>query len=216
MKPNPFFSLVATAVCLFVVSSTHAQKDDPPKYEVGGEFSVMSRDDFRGGRLEAGVGGRFTFNVTKDFAVEGAGYFFPNRCFSCASNGNISMGVAGVKVGKRFEKWGIFAKARPGIVSYSEGSFSVTPLPGGGPFPFGFETKRTNHFALDVGGVLEFYPTRRIVTRFDVGDTMVHHGARTENFLFVDPTGNPFIFPITSPSRTRHNFQFSAGVGFRF
>jgi hypothetical protein len=217
MKRNPFLALAVTAFSLFVVSSTRAQKDDPPKYEVGGEFSVISRDDFSGGRLDAGAGARFTFNLTDDFAIEGAGYYFPNRCFSCDANGTVTMGVAGVKYGKRFEKWGIFGKARPGVVSYSEGAFFVTPLPGGGPFPFSFETRRTNHFALDVGGVLEFYPTRKIVTRFDVGDTIVHHGQRTESFLVVDPVTGAFVIaPVTSPARTRHNFQFSAGVGFRF
>ena len=27
---------------------------------------------------------------------------------------------------------------------------------------------------MDIGGVVEFYPSRRIVTRFDAGDTIVH------------------------------------------
>jgi hypothetical protein len=63
---------------------------------------------------------------------------------------------------------------------------------------------------MDVGGVLEFYPTRRIVTRFDGGDTMIHYRS------FDVPI---FFFPLQTfriPAETTHNFQFSAGVGYRF
>jgi hypothetical protein len=37
--------------------------------------------------------------------------------------------LAGVKVGKRFDSWGIFAKARPGVVSFSEGEFNILRVP---------------------------------------------------------------------------------------
>ena len=29
-------------------------------------------------------------------------------------------------------------------------------------------------FAVDLGGVLEVYPSNRIVTRFEAGDTLIH------------------------------------------
>jgi hypothetical protein len=70
--------------------------------------------------------------------------------------------------------------------------------------------------ALDIGGVLEFYPTRRVVTRFDFGDTIIRYGATTINSI-DGPAGGPFVTtPITINGETRHSFQFSAGVGFRF
>ncbi|HEY7784702.1 MAG TPA: hypothetical protein VIB00_08245 [Pyrinomonadaceae bacterium] len=56
----------------------------------------------------------------------------------------------------------------------------------------------------------------RIFTRFDTGDT-IHYGRRTiDGFLFDPVTGEMVIVPIPQPATTRHNFQFSAGVGFRF
>jgi hypothetical protein len=69
---------------------------------------------------------------------------------------------------------------------------------------------------LDIGGVLEFYPSRRIFTRIDAGDTIIRLGETRVNNLTVG-AGNQFvIIPTTIPGSTAHNFQFSAGVGFRF
>jgi hypothetical protein len=63
--------------------------------------------------------------------------------------------------------------------------------------------------------VIEFYPSRRIVTRFDVGDTIIHYGEQ--------PIPAPGIFPadmlpptVAAPAKTRHNVQVNAGVSFRF
>jgi hypothetical protein len=217
MKRNALFAVALSACCLFVVQPVKAQADDPPKYEVGAEFISLAREKFSGGRADPGLGGRFTFNFNRNVAVEAAGYFFPQRCFSCERNGRMSEAVFGVKAGKRFQKWGIFAKARPGLVSFSQGSFNVVPLSGGGAFPFRVDIERSTHFAADLGGVLEFYPMRHIVTRFDAGNTIIHYGARNSNFLVFDPTtGGPILVPLPIPARTTHNFQFSAGVGFRF
>ena len=86
----------------------------------------------------------------------------------------------------------------------------------GSAFPFDFRTERVTHLALDVGGVVEFYPSRRIFTRLDAGDTITVEGETTVTTLQGPPAG-PFVpVPFTVPGEFRHNFQFSAGVGFRF
>ena len=204
-------------VCLLFVSNAFAQSQDVPKYEVGVEFTTLERGQFGSKSAEPGVGARFTYNLNETFAFEAAGYLFPDRCSGCLNGGRMHQIVAGVKAGKRFEKWGFFAKARPGVVSFSQGKSEVVSIPPGGPFPFELVASRTNHFAVDVGGVVEFYPTRRIVTRFDVGDTIIHFGQRLRTLGGFDPvTGVPQFFIFTQPARTTHNFQFNAGVGFRF
>ncbi|MGH9969997.1 MAG: hypothetical protein ACREBG_19685 [Pyrinomonadaceae bacterium] len=197
--------------------AAHAQSTDVPKFELGAEFSSLAREDLSGHRGEVGLGGRFTFNLNRNVAIEAAGYFFPDACFSCEHNGRVIEGLFGVKAGKRFQTWGLFAKGRPGFVSYSLGEFNIVPLGTPGPFPFRLEINRTTHFALDLGAVVEFYPSKRIVARFDAGDTLIHYVRRTTNFLSVDPSTGDFILnPFTRPAHTRHNFQFTAGVGFRF
>lgn len=204
-------------VILLIHSETLAQTSDPLKFEVAAEFSTLNRDDFRGIKAEPGVGARFTFNLNKNFALESSGYFFPQRCFNCASNGRITEVVGGLKAGKRFQTWGIFAKARPGVVSFSQGHFDIIQTGTPPAFPFEFQVKRTNNFATDLGGVLEFYPSKRIVARFDAGDTLIHFKRRPTHSIAFDPSTNTYsLIPFSIPARTTHNFQFSASVGFRF
>jgi len=208
--------LIALIGLLVVQSTAVAQTPEVPKYEVAAEFTSMNRDNFSGG-AEAGVGARFTFNLNKTFSLETAAYHFPRTCFSCDHNGTVTEVFGGLKVGKRFEKWGIFAKGRPGLVSFSRGEFNLVPAPGQPSFPFDFEFNRVNSFAVDAGGVVEFYPSKRIVTRFDAGDTIIHFGRHRFNTVVSDPSGNTFTpFTINVPAKTTHNFQFMASVGFRF
>jgi hypothetical protein len=212
---NRRFVLLALSFLLVAHASVLAQSPDLPKFEIAGEFSTLEREGFVEWRTEAGVGARFTFNLNRSLAFETAGYLFPRHCDSCRNAGNMSQVVAGVKVGKRFENWGIFAKARPGLVSFSRGEFN--PIFVAPPGLIQVETNRITSFASDLGGVLEFYPSPRIVTRFDVGDTIIHFKRRTVNGVAFNPvTGEFTVFPFTRPARTSHNFQFIAGVGFRF
>jgi hypothetical protein len=202
-------------VSLFVLVAinSHAQSDDPPKFEVGAEFSSITLSDSFARRTEPGFGGRFTFNLNKSVALEAATYFFPQRNFNCCrASGTLTEGLFGVKVGKRFEKWGIFGKARPGFASFSQGDVQFTIDPPG----VNVAATRATNFAFDVGAVVEFYPTKRIVTRFDLGDTMIHFGRQNITTPFIDASGNIGVFQFTLPATTQHNFQFSAGIGFRF
>jgi hypothetical protein len=208
------FSL-AIMIVFLMESAALSQSQEPPKFEVAAEFTTLERDQFNK-RTEPGVGARFTYNLNSVFSLEAAGYFFPKRCFNCRNNGRITEALGGVKVGKRFEKWGVFGKARPGVVSFSQGEFNVRAVPDA-LFPFEFEFSRLTSFATDVGAVLEFYPSKRIVTRFDAGDTLIHFKRRSTNAVGFDSSTSMFILvPITTPATTTHNFQFMASVGFRF
>jgi hypothetical protein len=221
MNRKLILTVAVIGFCLHLCAlAARAQSDDPPKVEVAAEFTSLTKPDFDGGGTEPGFGARFTYNLNKSVAVEAVGYFFPHKCqFGSCSNdnhGNIAEGLFGVKAGKRFEKWGIFAKGRPGLVSFSQGNTGYIATGQGGVFPFIFQHDRATHFAFDAGGVIEFYPSRRIVTRFDAGDTLIHYGARTENFLVFDQNNVPSLFPFRRRAQTLHNFQFAASVGFRF
>ncbi|HYE14862.1 MAG TPA: hypothetical protein VD968_10515, partial [Pyrinomonadaceae bacterium] len=74
-----------------------------------------------------------------------------------------------------------------------------------------FEDRRKNYFSMDVGAVVEFYHSRRFFSRFDAGDTIIRYGERAQE-IFLGPQANFFQVP----AETKHNFQFTAGVGFRF
>ena len=220
MKRKLWLMITAIGISLFFGPlKTRAQSGDLPKFEVASDFSSIT---FGRGQTELGLGGRLTYNLNKDVALEGAGYFFPRKCDFFCSRGRITEGLFGVKAGKRFKKWGIFGKFRPGVLSFSDGQFDfvpVTTIPptGSGFFGFEFVTRRLTTFAMDAGGVLEFYPTKRIVMRLDVGNTIIHYPTRTNNFVFFDPTtGKNVLVPIRTPAESRGTLQVIAGIGFRF
>src|SRR5215510_618497 len=191
MHMNKTRFLVALLSMFLFQMQAQSQSTETPKYEVAGEFTTMLRESYEG-RTDAGFGGRFTFNLNRVVSLETAGYFFPSQCNDCVSNGNVTEVLGGVKIGKRFEHWGIFGKARPGIVSFSRGQFKITPDPSIPGFPFQFSPERLTNFATDVGGVMEFYPSKHIVTRFDAGVTIVFFGRRRTDGITFDPTTNTF------------------------
>jgi hypothetical protein len=227
MKSRNLFAVVISLAIVtqlspsYVTAQTQTQTDELPKFEVGAQFTSLTKPDNFNGSTEPGFGGRFTFNLNRSVALEAVGNFFPHKCSFCGrtgeNSGNITQALFGVKAGKRFEKWGIFAKARPGVVSFSDGESGFISVANGSTFPFEFQQNRATYFAADLGAVLEFYPSKRIVTRFEGGDTLINYGRRNGNFFGFDPvTGTTTLIPFTMRSETRHNFQFVAGVGWRF
>ncbi|HEX8180323.1 MAG TPA: hypothetical protein VF525_12325 [Pyrinomonadaceae bacterium] len=205
------------ACCLSLAGRADAQEHDAPRYEVGALFSAITFTPSNGYRTEAGFGGRFTVNLTDHIGLEAETVFFPNSGFSAEQRaaGRALQGQFGVKAGKRWEKWGVFAKGRPGFISFNNGRLVFDTTNTGTVFASHFE--RATHFAFDVGGVLELYPTRHIVTRFDAGDTIIRYGRQSGTSLVLNPvTGQPEVAPFVLPANTRHNFQFNAGIGYRF
>ncbi|HEY3104066.1 MAG TPA: hypothetical protein VGJ69_10765 [Pyrinomonadaceae bacterium] len=215
MKKILFVTAITAAFLAFCHQAGGQTKptSDLPKYEVAPEFTVFN---LYGDQTEVGVGGRFTVNINKGVALEAAGYFSPGTCDTCAGQqtGRIAEGLFGVKAGKRFSKVGIFAKARPGFMTIGKGYFDFVPTSGG------FVTlvpHRLTPFALDLGGVFEFYPSKKIVIRVDYGDTILHY----RQYSFIGFDFNPVTLQVTpvqrtQPAHTTHNSQFIAGVGFRF
>jgi outer membrane protein with beta-barrel domain len=213
MKKRALFTCNALVLLLLAsAAGASAQEHDAPKLEIGVQYSLLSVDlpDFGGTEHAPGVGARVTYNLTDYFAVEAEGNLSPANLRSGYTTGGASQQMQfGAKVGKRWRRFGLFAKVRPGFVSFAE---TLTPLPvvSGGATNFVFDRERKTHFSTDVGGVLEFYPSRRILTRFDVGDTMIRYPSRD----------NPSSFTTTPPPRLpaelRHNLQVTAGIGFRF
>lgn len=186
-------------------------------------------------RVEPGFGARFTYNLTNHVALEAEGNFFPGRPrnefggFTPGGipGGHIYQGQFGVKAGKRFKKVGVFMKVRPGFIGFTQVSqftgFRLKTFfhPSQGRqvqlenAEFGIG--KATYLSTDVGGVVEFYPSRRIVTRLDVGDTIIRYGIYREPLGVVCPLCCPCPTQLFErPAETRHNLQFSAGIGVRF
>ena len=222
-KSRAGFVGVAALVLVFSCAlRTRAQDlSKPSKIELGVQFSTLTLGpapssgitlDFAAlpySHSEPGVGGRFTLNLIKHLALESEVNFFPRQL---SAGGHALQAQFGLKTGHRFKRIGIFAKARPGFVSFSKfATEEGTQTVGLPPLQFTVARivpKRRYFFSMDIGGVAEFYLSRRIFARVDGGDTIIRYGKG----LFYDLDENTH----QSPGQTKHNFQFSAGVGFRF
>jgi hypothetical protein len=157
------------------------------KIEVGAQFTALGGGPgyLFDNRTSVGGGVRLTFNFTRYLALEGELNYLSDTGFN---NSERYQGQFGIKTGLRFDRFGVFGKARPGFI---HGDF-----------------RDNTNFSMDIGGVLEFYPSRRMIVRFDVGDTIVN---REAPYLF---TGGFFVVP--RGNYATHNLQLGAGVGFRF
>src|SRR5204862_745776 len=167
-------SLIAGASVCMAQSSSPERK----KFEVGGVFSVLPICDPHGlcdlrPRTEVGVGGRIGYKFKKYLAVEAEMNFFPRDYRKVISNftgGRVTQGLFGAKAGFTKRRFALFGKFRPGFESSGHAEIPQF-LNGDGPDrsnPFGFKKIRATQFALDVGGVFEWYPSPRTIVRFDL------------------------------------------------
>ncbi len=172
-------------------------------------------------QTEFGFGGRFTYNFNKNVAVEAEANYFPtdrlartgreseriigtNEFFRVflEPQGRKFQAVAGPKIGYRWKKIGLFGKVRPGLF-YVERLPVIERLSLSLPIiGVAASENKTVFFSTDVGGVVELYPSKHTVLRFDIGDTIIRYSAQ-----------EPKQF---NPAFTRHTLQFSTGLGFRF
>lgn len=203
-----FSALAAFPIlCLALASSrpTIAQQN-PLRFEVGPVFSeyhapALSRAVT--GQLQ--LGGRFTWNWLPHLSFEGeyASSLKKPGAESQNDGGYFSQALFGVKSGFRWQRWGIFAKFRPGFVSYSGAITSANQGSVTTPVTFG----RLNEAAYDLGGGAEFILSRHWLFRYDASDLITHVGNRP--FLL---NGQQLTFlPITT-----HNFETEVSVAFRF
>jgi len=203
--------ILLTIVTFASVAVGQSKKD---RIEIGVQSTSLTlfHPDFPGDVTDAGFGGRVTYNINRSIAAEAEINFLPQKQEILGADGNAIQAQFGVKIGKRFEKFGIFAKVRPGLLSVDRvfiiGPNSITEV--NGVFNFDFSFERRNLFTLDAGGVLELYPSKRTVVRFEAGDTMIRHPEFFQQFCCVPP----IIQRVRGP-KFNNNFQFTAGVGFR-
>ncbi|MFN2454809.1 MAG: hypothetical protein ABR577_11375 [Pyrinomonadaceae bacterium] len=150
-----------------------------------------------------GLGGRFSYNFTENFALDTEASFFPETHLGNDQIGQKTQAFAGIKSGKRFNHIGFFAKARPGVMFIGEVTSSLDCKAGRN-----FTVCRPNHnnFAFDTGGIIEVYPTKHAIIRLDVGDTIIR----------LKRTGGGLLFPAETITNTTHNFQASIAFSYRF
>lgn len=225
-------TLLSLTVCS--QTTDNSDNSDVKRFEIAGHISglfvnridasdeVFKNNGFPNARkndrfLDIGFGGRFTYNLSRRLAVEGEANYFrsdptlnerallnPPVCCKPFSGGKKTQFLAGVKYGIRRSKYGVFGKARPGVIRFTAYpkviALFFSPLRDDMVI-FSAEAPAT-FFNIDFGGVFEYYPSRRTVVRVDVGDTIIRYSAQKPKEI--------------NPSFTRNNLQVNIGFGFRF
>jgi hypothetical protein len=163
------------------------------------------------GTTPAGFGGRLSYELLDWLSFESEFNLFPREAFTVdgrvPGGGDLRLAyrrhrsevVFGPKVGLRTGRFGLFAKVRPGFARLSDqGVDCVSEICAAASL---LRPVDRTEFALDLGGVLELYPSTRMVARVDIGDTMIRHGG------------------LATPSCsncTSHNVASRVGIGLRF
>src|SRR5688572_15364113 len=200
-------TLITLLITLIAFASVGVAQSTKDKIEIGVQSTSLTvfPPDTSFDETKGGIGGRITYNFNRYIAAEAEINFFPQKQLIFTSSGNSIQAQFGVKLGKRFEKFGVFGKVRPGFIS-ADRVFSIIP---GSQVAPNFKIERETFFTTDFGGVLELYPSSRMVVRFEAGDTVIRNPAQ---FALID-----FSVPavLIRPAKFGHNFQLSAGVAFR-
>jgi hypothetical protein len=197
----PIKNVALAIICLFWSFSAPVVRSQelPTRFEIGPLFTYLRIPDSPpiNAQNQAEIGGRFSWNFARHFALDAeieASPFRTTNLTTSYQGGHLLQAFGGPKSGKRWNRFGAFGKFRLGLDSYSaviKGVTSTTPLI--------FQLGRRTDPSFDVGGILEFYVSRRILVRYDFGDTIIHYNAGA-----------------IAPSVVKNNFQFTTAVAFRF
>src|SRR5262245_42477889 len=151
--------IALVASLTFVVAATASAQS--PRFEVAGQATVLRLSN--PGATNAGLGGRFLIDLSNWTAVDTEFNYFPadDIVYTGSFYGRLEVshqrrraeGLFGVKVGRRYERFGAFGKIRPGFTRLSDRGIRCEG-DGCALMLFARPVYRTE-FAMDFGGVLE-------------------------------------------------------------
>jgi hypothetical protein len=123
------------------------------------------------------------------------------------AGGRAFQALTGLKVGIRRDRMGYFGKLRGGTITFGETERQIGILPSGAVLDRGMFTSPV----LDVGGVLEVYPSHHSILRFDAGSATIFYQPKN-----IIQTVNQTSETIAIPGQTQTTILMSFGAGFRF
>lgn len=198
-QPRRFLAAGLLVFFPLVISDSARGQTPYSRLEVGLQSSLLGASSEGSTDVDYGVGGRLSYNFSSKIALDAQFEFYPRNdpgINPFQEKGKRLVGLVGMKAGFRRRRFGLFGKARPGMISFD----SVARLNAPG-------SDRITHFALDLGGVFEVYPTERIIVRLDAGELLARYGDRSVSLA-------PGFFLI-SPGLVASFAQFSAGISYR-
>lgn len=207
--------LCITLMCLLGAPTAYAQSP-APAFEIGAHASLLRLSHFDA--TNAGIGGRLTVDLSNWLAADVEMTFVPNDDIAVESGlasvaprpGPLRVahhrrridGFFGIKAGRRGERFGAFARVRPGFTRLIDRGLECVGAGCALVQMLLVRDEYRSEFALDLGGGIEVYPSARTVARVEFGDTMIRHRS-------IAP-------PCPATRCTSHNFSTRVGGGYRF
>lgn len=190
--------LIAIVIGAWWALAEPAWAQPAAKFEVGAHFASMRLSGIEA--TDAGFGVWAGWRIADALALEAATDFFLTGRHDVPRGGRKVLALFGPKIGWRAAHVGIFGKTRAGIARIAEGrQFGVCILIF--PPPESCYVSETR-LALELGGVVELYPSPRSILRVDVGDIVTRLGKSSARFA--------------RDGDFAHDLRVVAGAGFRF
>ena len=189
------------ALVVVLASPARAQRVEAGAFVTYAFLEEIGSTDHGVGTSTLGIGGRAVWHLAPFVDIDGEVAIHPNA----GVQGYKLQGALGAKAGIRWSSLGVFAKVRPGLLYFSKDPFGSGRA---GVLPR-TDWARSLDPSIDVGGVVEYYTTRGMIVRFDLGDTIVRYHARTVVVSQFQP-------PQHAAGFTTRNRQWSMGLGKRF
>lgn len=156
---------LATLSLVFQASPAHAQ-NLYSRFELGAQYSTIREDNNNFEEKNfSGFGARFDWNLNRRVAFESQIDFFPQHGVPLpyVQGGQTLQAVFGLRAKViQTRQLAVFGLVRPGILHFTNVQF---PTGVANP-PFVYHP--ATYFVLNLGGGIEFYPSRRWILRFDI------------------------------------------------
>jgi hypothetical protein len=176
-----------------------------PRFAVGMHFSESNLPMDREGcakcrRYRPGIGFDFEYRLSRLLYFDSEYALFPGSG-AFGEDGRAHKALFGLKAGRRFGSWGLFAQARPGLIHYEKSLVPKTQDR--------FES--VTRFAFDLGGTAEYSASKRSLIRFRLGSTFVRYLQD-----YPDPNQPPVGVLSSDVIATQGNFYATTGYLLRF
>jgi hypothetical protein len=226
-RTSAFFVLLLSATALLAqdhaVSSTPASPEaNMRRFEIGGQAADLRLGGCFGlphcTTPQFGLGAGSALNLNPHFAISSSVNLLPRNDIyhgsfvnGAAEGGHLLEFVTGIRAEVRARRYGFFADAKPGLVSWSEVLTSEIFTPTG-PNTYdvtNYNSRRT-FFAMKFGGGVEYSPSARVHFRIDMGDLLVRYNDTvyihlpSQTSSYCDSPCKPWL----------NNLQTTAGVYF--
>jgi len=172
--------------------------------DISASVSLRSLHEFD--ETEAGLGARLSYRLNRWVGIDGEVGYFPADIGTPAFSRSRLEGLAGLRVGPRLGRTGVFLGLRGGAVRFSEAPepfpcILIFPPPlncaiaGGDTLP-----------SVQLTAGFEAYPSDRLVVRVEAGDQLLR---------YPGPAFTPDR-EVIDDGLWSHNFKATASVGWRF